>query len=319
MASSDPTSAQPPPVDASLAEAGLAEAGLVASDLAEADLGDAEALVREAGWNQTAADWRVFIAFGKVFALRERAGRVIATAATLPYQDRCGWISMVLVAGAWRRRGLATRLLRSCIEGLAGANLVPVLDATPDGRAVYRGLGFIDAWGFTRMERGAAEPPADRTTALPTSARPEVAGCEVLPVTDEVWRAVCTCDAAAFGADRTGLLTGLLGRAPGAEFAAIRNGRVAGFVLGRDGRIARQIGPLVADDEPVAAALLARALAATEGPAFIDVPDARTGTLRQLEAAGFRPQRGFTRMLYRRDVPLDDGTRTFAVAGPEFG
>ena len=58
----------------------------IEAPLTAADLPDAEALVREAGWNQVAADWEIFRALGTVFAARED-GRVIATAATLPYGD----------------------------------------------------------------------------------------------------------------------------------------------------------------------------------------------------------------------------------------
>ena len=66
-----------------------------------AGLTDAEALVAEAGWNQVAADWRMFLDFGTVYAVRD-AARVIATAATLPY-GRCAWISMVWWASRQRR------------------------------------------------------------------------------------------------------------------------------------------------------------------------------------------------------------------------
>ena len=78
-------------------------------------------------------------------------GRVIATAATLPYGGRCAWISMVLVSGAHRRRGLATRLLHRCISDITASGLVPVLDATPAGAKVYAPLGFEAAWGFARL------------------------------------------------------------------------------------------------------------------------------------------------------------------------
>ena len=78
------------------------------SSLTPSELADAEALVREAGWNQVAADWRIFLELGTVYAARAGDGRVVATAATLPYGGRFAWISMVLVAGdiaaaAWRR------------------------------------------------------------------------------------------------------------------------------------------------------------------------------------------------------------------------
>ena len=38
-----------------------------------------------------------------------------------------------------------------------------------------------------------------------------------------------------------------------------------------------------------------------------------------LEASGFSAQRPFTRMLLGRRESFDDGSRTYAVIGPEFG
>src|SRR4029079_17718412 len=107
------------------------------------------ALVTEAGWNQVATDWRIFLEFGTVLAVRD-GSRVVATAATLPYGD-CAWISMVLVASHYRRRGLATRLLDRCIADITAAGLVAALDATPAARAFYLPLGFFQCWGFTRL------------------------------------------------------------------------------------------------------------------------------------------------------------------------
>ncbi len=279
--------------------------------LREAELADAEALVREAGWNQIAADWRTFLALGTVYAVRTAGGRVIATAATLPYGGRFAWISMVLVSGEFRRRGLATLLLRRCIDDLTAKGLVPVLDATPAGREVYRALGFKDSWGFQRLARGEAA-----TAAAPVPPPP---GVTLAPVTDANWQKLCAYDAAIFGADRSALLARLRGRAPGLECVAERPGGIAGFVLGRDGRVATQIGPLVADDDGCAAALLAHALAGLRGPAFIDVAYAKQALHATLAAEGFTPQRPLTRMLLGRGAAFDDGRRTYVVAGPEFG
>src|SRR5262245_59963868 len=125
----------------------------VKESLTPSELDDDGALVREARWNQLAADWRIFVEFGRLYAVHSAEGRIIATTATLPYGGRFTWISMVLVAGEYRRRGLATALLRQAMADLAAAKLVPVLDATPDGHAVYRRLGFEDSWGFQRLIR----------------------------------------------------------------------------------------------------------------------------------------------------------------------
>src|SRR5262249_36610020 len=141
------------------------------------------------------------------------------------------------------------------------------LDATPDGRQVYRGLGFQDTWGFQRLT-------CRNRTAVPASV-PLPEGTTISPITDAIWTALCRYDAAAFGSDRAGLLGKLRTRLAGAALVAQQQGRIAGFLLGRDGRTSSQLGPLVAEDDAVARALLARALGAVKGPVYIDLADAK--------------------------------------------
>ncbi len=54
-------------------------------------------LSTEAHWNQNEQDWRFFLTKGTVFGVRDGDGRLIATAALLPYASDNAWISMVLV------------------------------------------------------------------------------------------------------------------------------------------------------------------------------------------------------------------------------
>jgi len=277
--------------------------------LTSAELADAEALVREANWNQLAADWQIFLAQGRVYAAQTATGRIVATTATLPFGGRFAWVSMVLVTAEYRRRGIATELMRLAISELAERKLTPALDATPDGRAVYHRIGFEDAWGFQRLlrkERRAEEGVAD-------------AAVDIRPIAATDWNAVCAYDAAAFGAERGAMLEGLRGRLPPAELLAERGGRIAGVLLGRNGRIAGHLGPLIAEDDDVACALLARAVDAIDGPLFIDFADAKSQVRRFLAMRGFAAVRPFTRMIHGTSARFDDAQRTFAVVGPEFG
>jgi ribosomal protein S18 acetylase RimI-like enzyme len=283
----------------------------VKPSLSASELDDVAALVREARWNQVAADWQVFLVHGRVYALVTTEGRIVATTATLPYGGRFAWISMVLVAGEYRRQGLATQLMRRAMDELAAAGLVPVLDATPDGRAVYRRLGFADSWGFARLIR------RERQAAAAPFAAP--AGVTIRAVTAADWPALCAYDAATFGAERGAVLAGLRGRLPSAELVAERADRVAGFLLGRDGMVAGHLCPLIADDDAIACALLAHALDRIDGPLFIDLADSKTQVRGFLDAHGFTAVRPFTRMVHGSSQRFDDAARTFAVVGPEFG
>src|SRR5260221_5185618 len=119
-------------------------------------------LSAEAGWNQIEADWRFMLASGAGFGFADPGGRLVASGLTVDFPDYA-WISMILVTPDWRRRGLATRLMQSCIDALAARRLVPALDASPQGREVYRRLGFRDAGTSTRLGgdlSGGTSPPA---------------------------------------------------------------------------------------------------------------------------------------------------------------
>ncbi len=266
------------------------------------------ALSAEARWNQTADDWQMMLSLGQGFGLVDPGGTLVATSLALPFESGgFGWISMVLVTESQRRKGLATHLMQAAIASLQAKDLVAILDATPAGREVYRVLGFADTWGIERMQCLAAPvlPPA-----------PPVA---IRRMIDADWPAVCALDAQAFRADRTGLIASLRHRLPQAALVAESNGRIAGFLLGRDGRLANDLGPCVANEEDTAIALLARALAEVSAPVFLDMPAPHAVLGAWLRAAGFTLQRPYTRMLLNRDQPCNDVSRLFAIAGPELG
>src|ERR1043165_9549316 len=130
---------------------------------------EGQVLSAEAHWNQNEADWKFFLNEGTVFGIRDGDGRLIATAALLPYSGGNAWISMVLVTQSWRRRGLATKLVDACLEAATRQGLTTWLDATPAGATVYGPLGFTPTLQLRRLKllapQGAnAAPPMSTCT-----------------------------------------------------------------------------------------------------------------------------------------------------------
>jgi GNAT superfamily N-acetyltransferase len=283
--------------------------GIIARALREGDLDAALALSEEAGWNQNAADWRIFLELGRVIGLTRGDGGLIATAAMLPYGS-FAWISMVLVTASERRQGLARWLLRHCIDEVLSRKLVPVLDATPAGQAVYSGLGFHACWTMRRLVA---------TTVRQSSRSVPPAAATIRPVEERDWPGIVAYDKAVFGADRSILLRRLAHRLPAAALVAERHGRVAGYLLGRDGRKMSQLGPLAAENEGIATALLAHTVVRVPPPFVIDLPDRHASLGEWLNTLNFRIERPFTRMVYGRSNAFDDSARLFAIAGPELG
>jgi GNAT superfamily N-acetyltransferase len=282
--------------------------GLQARALGADDIPACVAVSAEAGWNQTERDWAIMLKHGSGVGLLD--GRLVASAVALPYDPPgpVGFLSMVLVTPAWQRRGLATWLTERCMRALEQRGRTPMLDATPEGQGVYRKLGFaagiaLDRW---RAERVAPRGAIERV--------PVPADIALYPVND--LEAVVSRDARAFGAARGPVLRDLLARRRDLAWAAYRGAALAGFVLGRDGRTATDVGPLIADDEAITAALLAEALRHVEGPAVVDLLRGHDRLATMLAATGFAPVRAFTRM-HRGDAPPTVGV--FAAIGPEFG
>jgi GNAT superfamily N-acetyltransferase len=260
------------------------------------------ALSQAANWNQNEADWRLMLTIGHGWGITV-AGTLAASTLVLPF-ERFAWISMVLVLPEHRRKGYATRLLRVAIADLEKRGLAPVLDATPAGREVYRLEGFRDTWGFTRyalQEKGSG-PFFRRATRSCAKKGPD-------PFS---W--VLELDRRAFGASREAVLRDLARRLPQAAFF-----REDGYLLGREGREALQLGPLVACDEAAAIGLLGRGLSAVERPLYVDVVNHAPRLQQWLEARGFVFQRPFTRMVRGLAAAPGDEKLVYCVAGPELG
>jgi GNAT superfamily N-acetyltransferase len=264
-------------------------------------------LSAEPQWNQIAADWRLMLEAGDSFGLFTTEERLVASGLTVPFDGPFGWISMILVTQAFRRRGLATHLMRRCMDALLAKGLTPALDATPEGRQVYVHLGFKDVYMLTRFFAEQPEP-----TAFPGDVN-------IRPMRKDELTTVASYDRMLFGAGRDRILADLQRRLPACAFLAERDGRLRGFVVGRDGRTCRQIGPVVAEDAATAAALTMTVLAKISGPVCIDVGDRHFSFIRSLKAAGFSPLLSFIRMIHGRSEPYDDPARIFAIAGPELG
>jgi GNAT superfamily N-acetyltransferase len=252
-------------------------------------------LSTEAHWNQNEADWRFFLNKGIVFGVRDKE-RLVATAALLPFSAGNAWISMVLVTMKWRRRGVATQLVDACLNAARKRELTTWLDATPDGAAVYGPLGFTPTLQLRRLRLDNANP-AEASQTLPT--------CSLDEFTAR--------DARAIGFDRSALL---------AEFCDRSGSRVLSdgnaMAIVRDGRTARHIGPVLADD-PVSARALVHAIVRSEtGPLLLDAVSSQDAFVGGLIGSGWIIERSFQRMRFGRATAQPE-VLPFAVAGPEFG
>jgi GNAT superfamily N-acetyltransferase len=273
--------------------------------LTAADVPHALALCRQAGWNQTADDWRLFLQHAPDTCRGASVnGRLVGTVTVLRL-DTIAWIGMVLVDVACRRHGIGTMLLEHALD-IAGATAIG-LDATPRGRPLYERLGFQAACDLIRFERTATHP--DPPPPTPAIRRMDIAD---LP-------SVVRWDRQIFGANRERLLTHCLARSPHLCWIAVEATDLTGYTFGRTGHEFDQIGPITAASAEICQALATHACAGSTRPLVIDAPTTSDAWRGWLDEQGFRPQRPFTRMFRGATRAGLPGDRVYATLGPEFG
>lgn len=264
-----------------------------------------------AGWNQTPADWRMLLeAPGARHFVAQYDGTDAGCVTVLPYEDVFSWIGMLLVDPAFSRRGIGRALLLASVDAAVGAAR---LDATPAGKRLYDTLGFSLEFELTRWTCAAV--PEVRATAPPAGVRLRAAGGRDAD-------AVAVYDRAVFGAGRRHILQALLTADARSErlVAEAGGGGLRGYALGRPGSNFNQVGPLIADDEDIAIALLEQALVPSAGqPAVVDADDRHRLFATRLRELGFAPQRPFIRMTRGEPGAFGQPARQFAIAGPELG
>lgn len=260
-----------------------------------------ESLVIQSYWNQTPHDLAVFSLLGTLYVVRDQQNDIIASGAVLPMGETAAWISLILVAPHARGQGLGRAIFEHCLNAVQDMGRTAMLDATPAGEALYAKFGFEPLWRLTRWQRGAI---IDAVPGEPST----------LSKTAPSFNYLAAKDAEALGFLRTLLLSDLAMR----HGSQVKEQNQA-FTIVRAGRIARHIGPLLANHESAAAALLRTIANSEPGPLFIDVPDARPLMRQQLIAAGFTEQRGFARMARGSSIPSGETAFIHAIAGPEFG
>jgi ribosomal protein S18 acetylase RimI-like enzyme len=195
-----------------------------------------------------------------------------------------GYVSLMGVAEAFRRRGVASRLMDELVAWSDARGLADLrLDATAAGAAVYANYGFVEVAETLVLQRTEAAPGAP-----PLDVR--VARAFDAP-------AIRALDARAFGADRTALLEQLL-----AERTMLIASGERGYAALNFAENAAVIGPWIAEDTAAAYALLEAGMSRLAAAADIRlfVPSTNAAALECAREAGFEPQRALRHMIRGR-------------------
>ncbi|MGK9171156.1 GNAT family N-acetyltransferase [Inquilinus limosus] len=229
----------------------------------------------------------------------EADGALCAGAAVVDY-GRVAYLGIVGTDPAAQGRGFGRRIVEAALAPVP-ADRVILLDASPSGAPLYEKLGFVDVDASVVLE---APGPVEA---------PPVPGLASIAAGD--LPAVVAYDAAVFGADRATGLTELFREHPDGVVCR-RDGRVVGYGLRHPDRI----GPVLAENQETAAALVAALSAlAPAGPMTITVPSSHAAMLDHLRSRGVPELRRLRHMRRGGDRHPSDRGRIAVMASFHLG
>ena len=229
----------------------------------------------------------------------EADGTLRAGAAVVDY-GRVAYLGVVGTDPAMQGRGFGRRIVETALAPVP-ADRVILLDASPSGAPLYETLGFVDVDASVVLE---AKGPVEA---------PPVPG--LAPMAEADLPAVAAYDAAVFGADRATGLRELFREHPGGMVCR-RDGRVVGYGLRHPDRI----GPVLAEDQETAAALVAAlSVLAPAGPMTVTVPSGHAAMLGHLHRSGVPELRRLRHMRRGGDRHPSDRGRIAVMASFHLG
>jgi GNAT superfamily N-acetyltransferase len=250
-------------------------------------------------WSHRLDDWKFHYQLGRGWVASDDGGAVLGTAIWWSYGEHHGSVGLVLVDGSQQGKGIGRRLMDTIIDDAGTRSLQLV--ATQAGLKLYKQCGFREIGTIEQRQVVLSSPVA----APPTNA-------EIRAVTTSDLEALAALDAAAIGAPRRELLQHLL--TVGSGFA-----HPTGFVIKRQAGRGTLIGPVVADTDSLAIALVAKALNSSTGFVRIDIPSRADPLASWLDTVGLVKVDTPT-VMCRGDAPASNtGARTYALVSQAFG
>ena len=263
------------------------------------DLRQCVALALDRGWSPERAKWALLLDVSEVFGVDAPDGGLAGAVVLTRYGSRLASVGMMLVAARHGRRGLGRALMEHLLAEAGDATVTLV--ATDLGKPLYDKLGFRtirrNAIFFGRFQADTATRDNSMMRTRPADAAADMP-------------AILAIDKAAFGADRSHLLTRLPTFA--AQLRVLEtDGRVSGFAAAWRNDATTVAGPVVAPDGAAARLLITDLATQVRGPIRLDLDPERPELPDWAVRRGLDPAGLGTVMAYGDQDPPGDPGRLF--------
>ncbi|MBD3351169.1 MAG: GNAT family N-acetyltransferase [Candidatus Lokiarchaeota archaeon] len=267
-------------------------------------------------WNQTAEDWQRFISLApdgcfKAVLKKDKVTHITVGSVSAIEYDNCNigidekkqmkmaWIGMLYVDNEYRKQGIGVRLLKHAISYLKNKNIgIIKLDATPLGHKLYIQNGF-------NVERRLSLISVTKNDFVLPKLDPNIQGpIKITRITSEdiingLLDEIYDYDVRKTKLARRNILEKLIQDNLKHIFVAKNKSNIVGYIIGRTGRQAFQIGPLIANNQNIALLLLNSVIKISDfSSCILAVYDEHKNFIEILKKMGGKTERKYIRMYY---------------------
>ncbi|NHM33981.1 GNAT family N-acetyltransferase [Neobacillus terrae] len=248
-------------------------------ELVQFDKSDIKALIElsaSVGWDYDEYEVLTVMSSGKIFGHKNAEGKIVSSAAVIPYENYLSSIGMVIVNKEYRGLGLGREVTQKCID-FAPSNASIMLIATEEGKPLYEKMGF-------RTVDYVHKYLCDNyTTAIPLS----ISRVSIENFSENDLPEILNLDKAAFGDKRSNFLHNRINQSEQCLVVKDSKANIIGYGISILGPINLILGPIVAPDSQTAALILDRLAFGHKGKLRIDVPSGNEEFMLFLEQGGF--------------------------------
>jgi len=255
------------------------------------------------GWNPGLNDAHCFYAADSDgFLVAEVAGEAVGCISAVKYGSDFGFLGLYIVLPEHRGKGYGIALWNEAMGRLDQRNLG--LDGVVAQQGNYKKSGFNLVHRNVRYELK-SENRASAISTLESELKPKTK-IKIGPLSEVAFGAVSSYDMEYFHAERREFLECWINQPGAISLGAIEDGHLIGYGVIRPCLTGSKIGPLFAETDESAKAILVELLKETppEGPIYLDVPEPNKSGIQLAKKCGMNPVFETARMYTRKDPQL---------------
>ena len=244
--------------------------------LEEWDIPGLIALSASIGWDYDKYEINTVMSSGKVYGHKTKEGKIVSSAAIIPYGSCLASIGMVIVHQDYRGKGLGRKVTQKCLDSVSDDTKV-MLIATDEGKPMYESMGFSSTDSVHKYL-------CDNYFTMKSN---DTLNAEIIQMRKEDLSQVIKIDKDAFGEERRTFLINRINQAKESLVVKSSDGTIIGFGLSILGSINLILGPIVAPDHHTASLLIDKLANNHQGKLRIDIPSGNEEFMSYIEKCGF--------------------------------